>query len=153
MLFSYTFSYIFVCTGCHLMVPPSWDLIGMQDIRPTCGHVGRGCHPSRDGYQETSLSRGLWSRRNFQNIPVAKYEIIGDVWWLHWAGLICDFLLRVLGTPNEDTWPGVSCLQDWNESFPGWPSLQLCNFCGDLCDEGVDLVEVRNYCMMHIHNI
>jgi cyclin-dependent kinase 1 len=50
-------------------------------------------------------------------------------------------IFRILGTPNEDVWPGVSSLQDWNEDFPVWPSLQVCRFTSTLCDSGVDLVE------------
>lgn len=47
-----------------------------------------------------------------------------------------------MGTPNEEVWPGVTCLQDWNENFPVWPSLQISRFTPGLCDAGVDLVEV-----------
>eukprot|EP00607_Mallomonas_marina_P002203 CAMPEP_0182437276 /NCGR_PEP_ID=MMETSP1167-20130531/84936_1 /TAXON_ID=2988 /ORGANISM="Mallomonas Sp, Strain CCMP3275" /LENGTH=297 /DNA_ID=CAMNT_0024630135 /DNA_START=655 /DNA_END=1548 /DNA_ORIENTATION=+ len=50
-------------------------------------------------------------------------------------------IFRILGTPNEDSWPGVTCLQDWNESFPVWPTLLISNFCGNLDDFGVDLVD------------
>lgn len=50
-------------------------------------------------------------------------------------------IFRVLGTPNEETWPGVSSLQDWNSSFPVWPSLQLSRLVPKLTEEGVDLME------------
>lgn len=30
-------------------------------------------------------------------------------------------LQRVLGTPNEDTWPGVTSLPDFKSAFPKWP--------------------------------
>lgn len=29
---------------------------------------------------------------------------------------------RVMGTPTEDTWPGVTSLPDFKSSFPKWPS-------------------------------
>ena len=51
-------------------------------------------------------------------------------------------MYRVLGTPNEDSWPGVTTLQDWNEDFPVWPSLQVGRFTGNLSESGVDLCEV-----------
>jgi serine/threonine protein kinase len=51
-------------------------------------------------------------------------------------------IFRVLGTPNEETWPGVTCLQDWNDDFPVWPSLQVSKFVDGLCDAGIDIVEV-----------
>lgn len=50
-------------------------------------------------------------------------------------------IFRILGTPNEDVWPGVTCLQDWNDDFPVWPSLQISRFVPTLCDSGVDLCE------------
>lgn len=50
-------------------------------------------------------------------------------------------IFRILGTPTEDTWPGVTALQDWNEGFPIWPALQISNFCGNLNENGTDLVE------------
>jgi serine/threonine protein kinase len=50
-------------------------------------------------------------------------------------------IFRVLGTPNEETWPGVTSLQDWNSSFPVWPSLQLSRLVPKLCEEGTDLME------------
>jgi hypothetical protein len=51
----------------------------------------------------------------------------------------------VLGTPNEEVWPGVTSLPDWNEDFPVWPSLLLSRFCPGLSESGVDLLEVRVY--------
>jgi serine/threonine protein kinase len=50
-------------------------------------------------------------------------------------------IFRVLGTPNEQTWPGVTSLQDWNEDFPKWPSLQIAKFVPTLGEAGVDLME------------
>ena len=47
----------------------------------------------------------------------------------------------ILGTPNEEVWPGVTSLQDWNEDFPVWPPLLLSRFCPTLSDAGVDLLE------------
>jgi len=29
-------------------------------------------------------------------------------------------IFRQLGTPNENVWPGVTTLQDWNPHFPNW---------------------------------
>ena len=49
---------------------------------------------------------------------------------------------RILGTPNEEVWPGVSTLQDWNDSFPEWPPLQICNFVRSLNPAGIHLIEV-----------
>lgn len=51
----------------------------------------------------------------------------------------CD---RILGTPNEVVWPGVTSLQDWNEDFPVWPSLHIAKFTPGLNESGIDLLEV-----------
>jgi len=50
-------------------------------------------------------------------------------------------IFRILGTPNEEIWPGVTCLQDWNEDFPIWPSLFVGRFMPGMSDYGVDIVE------------
>lgn len=50
-------------------------------------------------------------------------------------------IFKVLGTPTEETWPGVTSLQDWNEDFPVWPKLNIGKFYPRLCKDGVDLLE------------
>lgn len=50
-------------------------------------------------------------------------------------------IFRLMGTPNEQTWPGVTSLQDWNRDFPIWPSLNVARFVPGLSEEGVDLLE------------
>lgn len=30
-----------------------------------------------------------------------------------------------MGTPNEETWPGVTALPDFKSAFPKWPSKVL----------------------------
>ena len=50
-------------------------------------------------------------------------------------------IFRVLGTPSEETWPGVTSLQDWNTAFPVWPPLQVSRLVPGLCDAGIDLLE------------
>ena len=31
-------------------------------------------------------------------------------------------IFRILGTPNEGVWPGISGYEDFKDSFPKWPS-------------------------------
>jgi len=50
-------------------------------------------------------------------------------------------IFRILGTPSEQTWPGVTALQDWNNDFPVWPTLSLARFCANMSDDGLDLLE------------
>mmetsp|Transcript_887 Transcript_887/g.529 ORF Transcript_887/g.529 Transcript_887/m.529 type:complete len:298 (-) Transcript_887:155-1048(-) len=50
-------------------------------------------------------------------------------------------IFRILGTPDESSWVGVTGLPDWNPAFPVWPALSLSRFAPNLCDEGIDLLE------------
>lgn len=50
-------------------------------------------------------------------------------------------IFRVMGTPSEETWPGVTSLQDWNDSFPVWPELQVARLVPGISDAGIDLLE------------
>lgn len=49
-------------------------------------------------------------------------------------------IFRVLGTPNEDTFPGVTSLEYYKYSFPKWKSTNLALLAPNLCDKGVDLL-------------
>ncbi len=74
--------------------------------------------------------------------------------WRHlcWVNLI-RFFCRILGTPNEDVWPGVTSLQDWNEDFPIWPSLNIARFVPGLHEAGIDLLEVWFHFFHNAHLI
>lgn len=50
-------------------------------------------------------------------------------------------IFRFLGTPTEETWPGVTSLQDWNEAFPLWPTLSLRKTIPNVCDDGLDMIQ------------
>jgi len=48
-----------------------------------------------------------------------------------------------LGTPKEDTWPGVSQLPDYKTTFPNWrPGQQLVEAVPQLDEKGHDLLAV-----------
>lgn len=49
-------------------------------------------------------------------------------------------VFRLLGTPNEQTWPGVSSFPDFKPSFPQWPSQKISKVVPDLDLLGVDLL-------------
>ncbi|KAL6223615.1 hypothetical protein ACLB2K_006998 [Fragaria x ananassa] len=49
-------------------------------------------------------------------------------------------IFRILGTPNEDTWPGVSSMPDFKCSFPKWPSKDLATLVPNLESAGVNLL-------------
>ena len=49
---------------------------------------------------------------------------------------------RVLGTPNEESWPGVSQLPDYKPTFPQWSSQSLTKYIPHLDSVGIDLLYV-----------
>ncbi|KAF5200951.1 Cell division control protein 2-like protein [Thalictrum thalictroides] len=48
-------------------------------------------------------------------------------------------IFRLLGTPNEQIWPGVSKLMNWHE-YPQWSQQKLSSAVPNLRDEGLDLL-------------
>lgn len=50
---------------------------------------------------------------------------------------------RILGTPTERTWPGVTKLQYYNAKFPRWAKVSFKKVIPNLSDEAEDLIEVR----------
>ncbi|KAI9591227.1 kinase-like domain-containing protein [Syncephalis fuscata] len=50
-------------------------------------------------------------------------------------------IFRVLGTPTEDVWPGVSSLPDFKSIFPKWTAQPLSDSVPTLNADGLDLLE------------
>jgi hypothetical protein len=48
---------------------------------------------------------------------------------------------RLLGTPDEQVWPGVGKLPNWHE-YPQWKPSKLSTLVTGLNDDGYDLLEV-----------
>ncbi|KAM7305265.1 cyclin-dependent kinase 1 [Ixodes scapularis] len=48
---------------------------------------------------------------------------------------------QTLGTPTEDTWPGVTKLPDYKSSFPNWSENILRSLLKNMDDDGIDLLE------------
>lgn len=53
-----------------------------------------------------------------------------------------DFIFRILTTPKEETWPGITQLPDFKPMFPNWTNFALRTVVKDLDDKGLDLLEV-----------
>jgi len=49
-------------------------------------------------------------------------------------------IFRLLGTPSEQTWPGVSSFRDYKPTFPQWSSQSLPKALPDLDTQGIDLL-------------
>ena len=50
-------------------------------------------------------------------------------------------IFRILGTPTESNWPGVTNLKDWNPAFPMWPKISLRSIAPQLDEQGLDLIQ------------
>jgi len=53
-------------------------------------------------------------------------------------------IFRILGTPNEDCWPGVTKLRDYKTTFPNWPANSIQSVVNGLVLDqlGLDLLNV-----------
>nr|AAL91258.1 AT3g48750/T21J18_20 [Arabidopsis thaliana] len=49
-------------------------------------------------------------------------------------------IFRIMGTPYEDTWRGVTSLPDYKSAFPKWKPTDLETFVPNLDPDGVDLL-------------
>lgn len=49
-------------------------------------------------------------------------------------------IFRTLGTPDEDSWPGVTNLPDYKPTFPRWDPQSLVNIVTGLDPDGEDLI-------------
>lgn len=50
-------------------------------------------------------------------------------------------IFRILGTPNEETWPGVQSLPDYKSTFPNWSPSELEQIVEPLNADGIDLLK------------
>jgi len=50
-------------------------------------------------------------------------------------------IFRILGTPTEADWPGVTSLPDYKSSFPKWVRNENVALVGTLSEEGLDLLD------------
>ncbi|CAH2241530.1 jg863 [Pararge aegeria aegeria] len=50
-------------------------------------------------------------------------------------------IFRMLRTPTEEIWPGVSSLPDYKPTFPNWTTFNLHNHVQNLDERGMDLLQ------------
>ena len=71
------------------------------------------------------------------------FRIFRSVLWI--ANPFAEFAhthsSRIMGTPNEERWPGVSQLPDYKPTFPQWPGADLALQLPSLESQGVDLIK------------
>ena len=80
-----------------------------------------------------------------------KHSLLVHSWFTQWLAVQRAFfpgdselqqllyIFKILGTPTEDTWPGVTDLKDWHE-FPNWQPQDLQKVFPTLHPDGVDLM-------------
>ena len=51
-------------------------------------------------------------------------------------------IFRVLGTPDESTWPGVSRYPDFKDTFPKWPARNLAELVPTLEPAGIEVLSL-----------
>ncbi|KAI3693373.1 hypothetical protein L6452_33208 [Arctium lappa] len=49
-------------------------------------------------------------------------------------------IFKIMGTPKEDTWPGVTSLPDFKSTFPKWQAKDLATMVPNLDKPGLDLL-------------
>ncbi|KAF8233770.1 CMGC/CDK/CDC2 protein kinase [Tricholoma matsutake] len=50
-------------------------------------------------------------------------------------------IFRILGTPNEDVWPGVSGLPDYKPAFPQWSHQDITRIVPTLDEQAIDMLK------------
>jgi len=51
-------------------------------------------------------------------------------------------IFRILGTPNEEVWPGVSGLPDYKPTFPQWSRQDITRVVPTLDEQAIDMLKV-----------
>lgn len=59
-------------------------------------------------------------------------------------------IFRILGTPDETTWPGVSQFSDYKSTFPKWRQQDLVQVLPALSEEACDLLLVSFFILITI---
>jgi hypothetical protein len=55
-----------------------------------------------------------------------------------------EFTLRILGTPTEENWKGLSELPDYKTTFPKWKDNKLTGSIKNIDSLGIDILQVCN---------
>jgi cyclin-dependent kinase 2 len=98
----------------------------------------------------------LWYRAPEILLGIRYYSTEVDIWSI--AGIFSEMathkvlfrgdseidqlyqIFRIMGTPDETSWPGVSKLPDFKANFPNWKRQALTSINPQLNEEGIDLL-------------
>lgn len=96
-------------------------------------HVVCWMYLCRNVYPQTHLSWWFRNRWDLQDIPVCSTAYSPRRTFNHRFSL--------LGTPDENTWPGVTSFPDFKSSFPKWYRDHSRAIVGGLEENGLDLLD------------
>ncbi|KAJ8984054.1 hypothetical protein NQ317_008780 [Molorchus minor] len=85
----------------------------------------------------------LWYRAPEILLGSARYSCPIDIWSLGCDSEIDQLfrIFRILRTPTEELWPGVSSMPDYKAIFPNWTKLLLASQLKNLEESGIDLLK------------
>jgi len=147
-----------VCSVMHRDLKPSNILIDSKTRHIKIADFGLARSNSHREREWTHEIQTLWYRAPEVLLGATRYGPSVDVWSL---GCILAELARggatlfrgnnseidqlykifgLLGTPTEELWRGVDQLKDFSYSFPQFSAVDTREWCGGLCDDGVDLL-------------
>lgn len=127
------------------MVSSARGLARLSSLQHRHRHVVGRLHLCGDGHATAFVPRRFGNRRNLQDLPVSFWAVKNT------SSMLIPFRavsIRVLGTPNDEIWPGVSTLPDYKPSFPKWNAVDLERAVPTLDAQGIDLLAVSTaaYC-------
>lgn len=124
--------------GSDVMVSCSRSTTGLSSLFNSNRHLEYWLYFCWDDHETSLISRrfGDWS--------VVSYFSVCSEFKLNWVVdlVIFSVLYRTLGTPTEETWPGVSQLPDYKPTFPNWKSNNLASSVKNLSKVGLDILQV-----------
>jgi len=132
----------------NILVDQKRGLLKIADLG-----LGRACTVPIKSYTFEVVT--LWYRAPEVLLGAKRYSMALDIWSLGCIfAELCNLqalfagdsqiqqlinIFRLLGTPNEQLWPGVTQLSDWHE-FPQWRPQDISKFVFNLDPNGVDLL-------------
>jgi len=131
--------YPFRTIGCYAVVSSPWSPVRVSSLFYCYRHVVRRLHFRRDGHARMpSFPRRFGNRSNFQNFQVRLILVS----WFARANQPLIYPRRILGTPNEQVWPGVSALPDYKATFPQWSRQDLSRIVLPVDEAALDMLKV-----------
>ncbi len=119
------------------VVPCARGAAGLHALHDPGGHLERRLHLCRTRPQGLSCCRRLKDLKRSLTHPCPLQQPLfpGD----------CELqqllhIFKLLGTPTEDNWPGVTRLRDWHE-WPQWQPQDLSRVFPTLEADGIDLMK------------